>query len=66
MPTYSYHCDSCEHEFDELQKMQDDPLTVCPVCNKLKLRRLFGSPAVIFKGSGFHCNDYPNIDRTPK
>jgi len=59
MPTYEYHCDACEHNFDEFQSMKDEPLKKCPQCGKNKLRRLFGTgAAVIFKGSGFYETDY--------
>jgi putative FmdB family regulatory protein len=59
MPTYGYHCDACEHEFDEFQSMSDKPLKKCPKCGKSKLRRLFGTgAAVLFKGSGFYQTDY--------
>jgi putative FmdB family regulatory protein len=59
MPTYEYHCDACEHTFDEFQSMSDKPLRKCPKCGKLKLRRAFGiGAAVLFKGSGFYQTDY--------
>src|SRR5262245_21099260 len=59
MPTYEYHCDGCNHEFDEFQAMKDDPLKKCPKCKKNKLRRLFGTgAALLFKGSGFYETDY--------
>jgi putative FmdB family regulatory protein len=59
MPTYEYHCDNCEHHFDEFQAMSDKPLKKCPQCGKPKLRRLFGAGAgIIFKGSGFYQTDY--------
>ena len=59
MPTYEYHCDACEHQFDEFQSFSDKPLKKCPECGKSKLRRLFGTgAAVLFKGSGFYQTDY--------
>ncbi len=59
MPTYAYQCDACEHQFDEFQKMSDEPLTKCPKCKKKKLRRLIGGgAALLFKGSGFYITDY--------
>jgi putative FmdB family regulatory protein len=59
MPTYEYHCDACEHEFEELQGFNDPVLTKCPECGKKKLRRLFGTgSAILFKGSGFYQTDY--------
>lgn len=58
MPIYEYKCDSCEHQFEELQEVKEDPLTLCPKCDKKTLRRLFGTPALKFNGSGFYVNDY--------
>jgi putative FmdB family regulatory protein len=59
MPTYEYHCDACEHHFDEFQSMSEKPLKKCPQCGKPKLRRIFGTgAAILFKGSGFYQTDY--------
>jgi putative FmdB family regulatory protein len=59
MPTYEYHCDGCEHHFDEFQSIMDKALRKCPKCRKPKLRRIFGTgAAVLFKGSGFYQTDY--------
>src|SRR5947207_11745962 len=59
MPTYEYHCDACEHNFDEFQSINDKPLKKCPKCGKPKLRRIFGTgAAILFKGSGFYQTDY--------
>jgi len=59
MPTYEYHCDACEHHFDEFQSIKDKPLKKCPQCGKPKLRRIFGTgAAILFKGSGFYQTDY--------
>src|SRR5438034_11413751 len=59
MPTYEYHCDACEHHFDEFQSITEEPLKKCPKCRKSKLRRIFGTGvAILFKGSGFYQTDY--------
>jgi putative FmdB family regulatory protein len=59
MPTYEYHCDACEHHFDEFQSITEKPLKKCPQCRKPKLRRIFGTgAAILFKGSGFYQTDY--------
>lgn len=59
MPTYAYKCDACDYEFDEFQKMSDEPLSRCPKCKKNKLRRLISAgAALLFKGSGFYQTDY--------
>ena len=59
MPTYEYHCDACDYNFDEFQSMSEAPLKKCPQCKKSKLRRVFGiGAAILFKGSGFYETDY--------
>ncbi len=59
MPTYVYHCDACEHEFERFQSITSRPIKVCPRCSKPSLRRLVGvGAAVLFKGSGFYQTDY--------
>ncbi len=62
MPTYVYRCKSCEHQFEILQKINDDPLSKCPCCSG-ELARLLFPPSIVFKGSGFHINDYPSSGR---
>ena len=56
MPTYSYACTECDNRFDAVQAFTDDALTTCPECSG-RLRKLFGSVGVVFKGSGFYRND---------
>ena len=29
MPTYVYRCKACEHQFETLQKMTDEPVKKC-------------------------------------
>jgi putative FmdB family regulatory protein len=59
MPTYDYLCGACEHKFEEFQSITAPSLKKCPVCGKLKLKRLIGTGAgIIFKGSGFYETDY--------
>jgi putative FmdB family regulatory protein len=66
MPTYDYRCKSCGHEFEELQSMTENALTVCPKCAEPTLRRAMGSGAgVIFKGSGFYLTDYRKSNSAP-
>jgi len=59
MPTYEYKCEACEHAFEEFQEITAERLRKCPECGKLKLNRLIsGGGGFLFKGPGFHCNDY--------
>ena len=56
MPTYSYACTECDNRFDVVQAFSDDALTTCEKCSG-RLRKLFGSVGVVFKGSGFYRTD---------
>ncbi|MFZ2175149.1 MAG: FmdB family zinc ribbon protein [Rhodococcus sp. (in: high G+C Gram-positive bacteria)] len=56
MPTYSYACTECDNRFDVVQSFSDDSLSVCPACSG-KLRKLFNSVGIVFKGSGFYRTD---------
>jgi putative FmdB family regulatory protein len=56
MPIYEYKCDN-GHVFDVIQKFSDEPLTECQECGAPAVRVLH-SPAIHFKGSGFHNTDY--------
>lgn len=60
MPTYTYECENCSDTFDHVQSMSSGKLRKCKKCGKSKLvRRISGGVGLIFKGPGFHCNDYP-------
>ncbi|MBI2702798.1 MAG: FmdB family transcriptional regulator [Mycobacterium sp.] len=56
MPTYSYVCTECGDRFDKVQAFTDDALTTCEKCSG-RLRKLFNSVGVVFKGSGFYRTD---------
>ncbi len=66
MPTYEYHCEKCEKNFEVFQSMRDAAFTECPKdhCQMKKwghgkVKRLLGTGAgLIFKGSGFYITDY--------
>jgi len=56
VPTYSYACTECADRFDVVQAFTDDALTTCEKCAG-RLRKLFNSVGVVFKGSGFYRTD---------
>jgi putative FmdB family regulatory protein len=56
VPTYEYACTECGDRLEAVQSFTDDALTMCPVCGG-RLRKVFGSVGVVFKGSGFYRND---------
>ena len=63
MPFYEYSCERCTYQFTAQQSIKDDPLTSCgihcPIQDIGKVKRLISKNVyVIFKGKGFHANDY--------
>jgi len=56
MPIYEYRCER-GHTFEVMQRMTDDPLTVCEE-HGTPVQRVFHPVAVHFKGSGFYNTDY--------
>ncbi|MBM3500667.1 MAG: hypothetical protein FJX74_18575 [Armatimonadetes bacterium] len=59
MPIYEYECKKCGHRFDVMQSFSDAPLKTCESSGcRGRVRKVISPPAIIFKGSGFHVNDY--------
>jgi len=58
MPLYEYECEACGQRFELIRKFSDPPVDVCALCGKGPITRLFSSPAIQFKGSGFYITDY--------
>lgn len=59
MPIYLYRCDSCGENHEALQKVGDAPPAACPNCGAAgQMKKLIAPVGIIFKGSGFHKNDY--------
>ena len=58
MPIYAYKCESCGHAKDVLQKMSDDPLTVCPACGQSSFKKQLTAAGFQLKGSGWYVTDF--------
>lgn len=56
MPTYQYACTACGHQLEAVQSFTDEPLSDCPSCEG-RLRKVFNSVGIVFKGSGFYRTD---------
>src|SRR3954463_13558096 len=56
VPTYQYACTECGNQLEAVQSFSDPALTECPECQG-KLRKVFNSVGIVFKGSGFYRND---------
>ena len=66
MPIYEYQCQSCGHQFDVIQKVSDEKLTICPKCNEKKLKKLVTSAAFKLKGTGWYETDFKNKKKEKK
>jgi putative FmdB family regulatory protein len=61
MPIYEYRCAN-GHLFEVMQRITDDPATVCETCAS-PVQRVYHPIAVHFKGSGFYNTDYGTAKR---
>ncbi len=64
MPTYPYACTACGHAFEVQQSFSDPALTDCPECAG-RLRKVYSSVGVVFKGSGFYRTDSRSSSPSP-
>ena len=64
MPIYEYLCSQCKERHEIIQRISEDPLTHCPKCGG-EMKKLFSSPAIQFKGSGFYKTDYASSSSKP-
>jgi putative FmdB family regulatory protein len=59
MPIYEYKCEKCGHKFEQQQSMKDPAPAQCPSHGcRGTVTRIFSAPAIMFKGKGWHVNDY--------
>lgn len=66
MPIYEYQCAACDHQFEKLQKMSDQPLVDCPECEKPELKKLVSAAGFQLKGSGWYVTDFKNSGQSKK
>ena len=57
MPMYAYKCESCKSTFEVKQRMLDEPLAECILCNDSQVRRVINNVGIVFKGNGFYVTD---------
>ncbi len=58
MPTYEYVCSSCGNAWEELQKITDAPVEICPSCAKATAKRQISGGSFILKGGGWYADLY--------
>lgn len=64
MPIYEYKCSECEAHFEKMQKVSDQPLTVCEVCGG-NLEKQWSLSGFQFKGAGWYVHEYSNKLKDP-
>ena len=57
MPVYEYKCKKCNKIIEKIQRMSDEPLTICKKCGG-ELVKLISRSSFKLVGEGFYCNDY--------
>jgi len=58
MPTYEYACTACANEWEEIQKISEDPLDTCPKCGQKTAKRQISGGNFILKGGGWYADLY--------
>ena len=58
MPIYEYKCQSCGHYLEILQRISEEPLSICPECKKNALKKLVSAPNFRLKGEGWYETDF--------
>ncbi len=59
MPIYEYKCLDCSAHTEKMQKLSEEPLTVCEKCGG-KLEKQWSLSGFQFKGNGWYVTDYSN------
>ncbi len=58
MPIYEYQCTHCQHQFDVIQKMNEDPIKLCPQCSQQSVVKLVSAAGFQLKGTGWYATDF--------
>jgi len=58
MPTYEYACANCGNQWEEVQRITEPALQVCPKCKKHTAKRQISAGNFILKGGGWYSDAY--------
>jgi putative FmdB family regulatory protein len=57
--TYDYRCETCDHMWEEEQKISEAPVKLCPSCKAQAAKRLISKASpFILKGKGWYKDGY--------
>lgn len=65
MPIYEYRCGACGHQQEFLQKVSEEPLTVCTACGKPTFSKMLTAAGFQLKGSGWYATDFKSKGAPP-
>jgi len=65
VPTYEYVCSECKNAWEEIQKISEPPVEVCPKCGKPSAKRQISGGTFILKGGGWYADAYSS-PKAPK
>lgn len=64
---YEYGCMSCEHTWEEEQRITDEPVKTCRGCGEQTAKRLIsGGTNFILKGDGWYKDGYSTSSKGNK
>ncbi|HVH43653.1 MAG TPA: zinc ribbon domain-containing protein [Labilithrix sp.] len=58
MPTYEYVCTGCQNQWEEIQKISESAVEVCPKCGQSTAKRQISGGNFILKGGGWYADLY--------
>ena len=59
MPTYEYACSACGNQWEQIQRITEAPIDLCPKCAQSSAYRLIsGGTNFILKGGGWYSDLY--------
>ena len=65
MPTYEYVCSSCGNAWEEIQKITEPAIELCPACQKATAKRQISGGTFILKGGGWYSDLYSSPKAAP-
>src|SRR5579862_7695469 len=66
MPTYEYACSQCGHAWEEVQRITESPVEVCPSCKTKSAHRQISGGNFILKGGGWYADLYSSAKPAAK
>lgn len=57
MPTYEYHCSTCDATYELRESFSAPAEHACEECKEGTAKRVLSAPRIVFKGSGWYITD---------